>query len=151
MSLNGAWTREGSYTELYNFDEATQTLTIRAPEPSSDLDGETTPPPTAPSSSTPPQYYRFALSTDGTALTLTPAAGTVGLVPIVFQVKVRSDARLVLEKQLQHGTDSMEAETITLVPDGYPVGGPGFEAEEEDDGEEGVDMGLDLCIVGKKI
>lgn len=165
MAFAGLWVRAGASAELYDFDESQRTLTIRQAGPSeqggsSDVDGDKTPPPTSLSSPTPPPLavYRFELTNGERTLTLTPAQGSSSaddakLVPVVFQVTSRTDARLVLEKQLVGKTDSMDAEVITLVPDGYPTDGPGFggEDDEDDDGEEGIDMGLDLCVVGKKI
>ena len=60
----------------------------------------------------------------------------------IYSVQVHTETKLEL--------DDGEGTVVSLIPSGYD-GGCGLVQEENDDDDSGVDMGMDLCVVGTKI
>jgi hypothetical protein len=58
---------------------------------------------------------------------------------------VRNDTQLTLSRRPE-GAGGIEEETITLVPTGYPGG---VEVDDDDDDTDAIDMGMELCVIGK--
>lgn len=158
MAFSGQWELEGKQV-VYDFNATSNTVTLFEQQDGGVDDDE-------PSRDTPPpiSVHAFALRDGEQVLVLSPpptqqqadhhaATTTTAAATLTYQVVARCDTRITLRRLFPDGADSMEEEVLVLVPVGLPdtLRNAAADEEEEDGNDSGVDLGMDLCIVGKKI